>query len=170
MLALGGEAAPISPPHQFRQTEVPGFGAAAHPSASKLAHYNRGDPVVSELARAGRRSGPNKYAALFQTDRCSWFWGCSPWVATPPQQVRRAIPDRPRWLVLGLLRTPARASSLTTTTRRPITNNRPAARPSLPATGWLRCNAPWCEYHPRHAQPYRNNRVATHAPYFGGAC
>ncbi|TFY93487.1 hypothetical protein DYL61_13720 [Pseudomonas nabeulensis] len=59
LLALGCEAAPTRSLWRVRHIELTGFGAAARPSASKLARHNK----LSRHTRVSRHRLPQKHAA-----------------------------------------------------------------------------------------------------------
>ena len=91
--ALGGKAAPTPSPSSTRYTEGAGFGSAAQPSGGQAPLSQRA------LQQPGTRCPPLAFLVAS---------GLAPrWAATPPQHPHHVLPDTPRGLVLGLLRSPA---------------------------------------------------------------
>ena len=91
--ALGGEAAPTPSPRSTRYTEGNGFGSAAQPSGGQAPLPQR------SMQHPGTRCPPLAFLVAS---------GLAPrWAAKPPQHPHQVLPDTPRGLVLGLLRSPA---------------------------------------------------------------
>jgi hypothetical protein len=91
--ALGGKAAPTPSPRSTRYTEGAGFGSAAQPSGGQAPLAQR------STQHPGRRCPPLAFLVAS---------GLAPrWAAKPPQQPHQVLPDTPRGMVLGLLRSPA---------------------------------------------------------------
>jgi len=91
--ALGGKAAPTPSPRSTRYTEGDGFGSAAQPSGGQAPLPQR------SMQHPGTRCPPLAFLVAS---------GLAPrWAAKPPQHPHQVLPDTPRGLVLGLLRSPA---------------------------------------------------------------